>query len=125
MFATLGLFLLGIALAVAAPAASFNDCNPKSEYRQDLFSSVAKANQDMEWDCELEKKALKGEKPTGNAFQLNVESSIPEGITPEIYIQAYPWEMYSFQVVGYEKFGCAFKKEKKENKFVITCHFSE
>ncbi|KHJ91809.1 hypothetical protein OESDEN_08317 [Oesophagostomum dentatum] len=56
MFATLGL-----------------DCKTDAEYRQDLFSSVAKANQDMEWDCELEKKALKGEKPTGNAFQLNVE----------------------------------------------------
>ncbi|KHJ91807.1 hypothetical protein OESDEN_08315 [Oesophagostomum dentatum] len=71
------------------------------------------------------KKASKGEQPTDDAFQLTVKSTLPTGISPKVYIEVYPWIMYSMEVKSYKKFGCYVKEKPNDKDVAITCQFSE
>ncbi|KHJ91808.1 hypothetical protein OESDEN_08316 [Oesophagostomum dentatum] len=94
MLATVSLFLLGTALALAQVP---SDCKTGNKYRKELLSNVKLANPSMTWNCTLEEKAFNGELPADDAFQLTVKSTLPRGISPRVYIEVYPWTMYSME----------------------------
>ncbi|KHJ76971.1 hypothetical protein OESDEN_23409 [Oesophagostomum dentatum] len=105
-----------------------------NEHRQDLYENARYANFDysLEWDCNLEASAKKswetGKKQDPEAFELRVESSYFQNneITPQLYLQTYPWWHNREQVRGFKKFGChlgVVGDERVHRKFVILCHF--